>query len=348
MSKTVGRLVLDQSALGRPGSDRGLGRYANEVRAAVEAIPLQYVSASRRHIPAFTSVYHAMEPRGLPAVKLGKWVCSFLDTIRADLPGYLRYGVRNKIEWSSACRSDVILPLSDFTAARLRHHLPFSHRLSFVTCSLPVSDIFRRPVDLHSTSLDKKILNVLGRRSYVLMMADFRSPDIRKRLQWMDQVAGALMNSGFGVALVVRGRVPDEFESLERGVMLRNLSDRALAACMSAAAGFVYTSGYEGQGMPPLEALAAGCPVIAFANTAMPEFIRDESFLLEDPHPWQDYSGEWRRLQPSHLRSVVAAIETFTSEEAFWRERARSTVRDLTTERMASRLAVAYRRVGLI
>jgi glycosyltransferase involved in cell wall biosynthesis len=44
----------------------------------------------------------------------------------------------------------------------------------------------------------------------------------------------------------------------------------------------VYPSSYEGFGMPVLEAMACGTPVIALNNTAFPEFAGDVACLLPD------------------------------------------------------------------
>jgi glycosyltransferase involved in cell wall biosynthesis len=45
---------------------------------------------------------------------------------------------------------------------------------------------------------------------------------------------------------------------------------------------FVYPSSYEGFGMPVLEAMACGTPVIALDNTAFPEFAGGVAHLLKD------------------------------------------------------------------
>jgi glycosyltransferase involved in cell wall biosynthesis len=45
---------------------------------------------------------------------------------------------------------------------------------------------------------------------------------------------------------------------------------------------FVYPSSYEGFGMPVLEAMACGAPVIALNNTAFPEFAGGVAHLLPD------------------------------------------------------------------
>jgi glycosyltransferase involved in cell wall biosynthesis len=46
---------------------------------------------------------------------------------------------------------------------------------------------------------------------------------------------------------------------------------------------FVYPSFYEGFGLPPLEAMACGIPVIASNTTSIPEILQDSALLI-DPH----------------------------------------------------------------
>jgi glycosyltransferase involved in cell wall biosynthesis len=50
----------------------------------------------------------------------------------------------------------------------------------------------------------------------------------------------------------------------------------------NAASLFIYPSSYEGFGMPVLEAMACGTPVIALDNTAFPEFAGGVAHLLKD------------------------------------------------------------------
>jgi glycosyltransferase involved in cell wall biosynthesis len=46
---------------------------------------------------------------------------------------------------------------------------------------------------------------------------------------------------------------------------------------------FVYPSLYEGFGLPPLEALQCGLPVIAANSSSLPEVVGDAAILV-DPH----------------------------------------------------------------
>ena len=54
-----------------------------------------------------------------------------------------------------------------------------------------------------------------------------------------------------------------------------------LAPLYSGAEWFVYTSQYEGFGLPPLEAMACGCPVITSNNSSLPEVVGDAGVMID-------------------------------------------------------------------
>ncbi len=56
--------------------------------------------------------------------------------------------------------------------------------------------------------------------------------------------------------------------------------DEGLAALYSHTAGFFYLSFYEGFGLPPLEAMGCGAPVVASNTTSLPEVLGDAGVLL--------------------------------------------------------------------
>jgi glycosyltransferase involved in cell wall biosynthesis len=65
-------------------------------------------------------------------------------------------------------------------------------------------------------------------------------------------------------------------------VQVGRVDDEDLADLYSAAGCLVFSSRYEGFGLPCLEAMACGCPVAAFRNSSIPEVVGDAGVLVED------------------------------------------------------------------
>ncbi len=59
------------------------------------------------------------------------------------------------------------------------------------------------------------------------------------------------------------------------------VDDEDLPTLYSGAEWFVYTSQYEGFGLPPLEAMACGCPVITSNNSSLPEVVGDAGIMID-------------------------------------------------------------------
>lgn len=63
--------------------------------------------------------------------------------------------------------------------------------------------------------------------------------------------------------------------------------DDKLACLYEAATAFIYPSLYEGFGLPPLEAMSLGCPVVASQVSSMPEILGDAAYFF-DPSSSED------------------------------------------------------------
>lgn len=78
-------------------------------------------------------------------------------------------------------------------------------------------------------------------------------------------------------------------------------SDDILASLYQQAQAFVYPSLYEGFGIPPLEAMVNGCPVVSSNISSMPEVIGDAAAFFE----------------PLALNEMVTAIEKVAYDEVY-------------------------------
>ncbi|MBU1446043.1 glycosyltransferase family 4 protein [Patescibacteria group bacterium] len=67
----------------------------------------------------------------------------------------------------------------------------------------------------------------------------------------------------------------------EKVVFLGYVSDEDLVALYNLATIFVYPSLYEGFGIPPIEAMQCGCPVITSNTSSLPEVVSDAALQVE-------------------------------------------------------------------
>ena len=87
----------------------------------------------------------------------------------------------------------------------------------------------------------------------------------------------------------------------KRVTHLGYVSDQELLALYRRALCLVFPSFYEGFGLPPLEAMAVGCPVITSRTSAMPE-IAGSAAEYCDPHDFRSLVRAIRRVNESCSR----------------------------------------------
>ena len=104
---------------------------------------------------------------------------------------------------------------------------------------------------------------------------------------------------------------------------LRELYRRALL--------FVYPSRYEGFGMPPLEAMACGAPVIATRTGAIPDYAGDAAIVIEPGDRTALREAIVRILHDRALRRELRARGPVRARQFGWDTSAR-TMSDLLTE----------------
>jgi len=94
----------------------------------------------------------------------------------------------------------------------------------------------------------------------------------------------------------------------ERVTHLGYVNDEELFALYQRALCLVFPSFYEGFGLPPLEAMAAGCPVITSQTSAMPEICGPAAEYC-DPRDYRSLARAIRRVSKSGARRT-AMIES--------------------------------------
>ena len=116
------------------------------------------------------------------------------------------------------------------------------------------------------------------------------------------------------------------------------VADEHLSALYSGATCFVYPSYFEGFGLPILEAMKCGAPVIAGDRTSIPE-VAGEAALLFDPFDTSSLVEALKRvLSDSEFRQSLSAKGLQRANEFHWQTTARLTL--TAYEKAAARVAV--------
>lgn len=115
--------------------------------------------------------------------------------------------------------------------------------------------------------------------------------------------------------------------------------DEQLAALYSGALCFVYPSYFEGFGLPVLEAMQCGAPVIAGDRTSLPDIVKD-SGLLVDPYDVQALASQIAELVDDGARRREFSRRALERAKQFtWKKTAELTLEVYEGVRRKTRMA---------
>jgi glycosyltransferase involved in cell wall biosynthesis len=217
-------------------------------------------------------------------------------------------------------RSDRVVAISEFVAADITASYGDRWRSKLTVIPDPVS--WSRFETATTAALSPSIRRIVANRPFVLSVAaNYPHKNLDRLVEAMAILRKAPRFRD--VALVLAGQLAQglvgtrngrpELPSNEWVVPTGYVSDAALGALYRRATAFVLPSLFEGFGMPAVEALGLGLPVVASRTTAIPEATRGLARLLDDPtdaqqmaHVIGEVLGEPERWAPS--TSDVASL----------------------------------------
>ena len=163
----------------------------------------------------------------------------------------------------------------------------------------------------------------------------------RKNLPFLVEVFAKLKQKYPDLQLVLAGgkgwmyeeifEAPKRFGVEEEVVFPGRVSDEELACLLQGAEVYVQPSITEGFGLPVLEAMAAGCPVVSSNGGALPEVVGEASSLLPLASSLIWVRGISRILDDNQLKRRVVEGGRKRVKEFSWEEAARKTLRVLAS-----------------
>jgi glycosyltransferase involved in cell wall biosynthesis len=131
------------------------------------------------------------------------------------------------------------------------------------------------------------------------------------------------VDRGVGDALCA---IAAEEDARDAVVLLGAVSDGLLDRLYQGASALVYPSLYEGFGLPLLEAMASGTPVIASRAASIPEVVGDAAIVL-DPHDVQAWAAAIVDVvNDEHVRAAMRAKGLARAAAFTWARTARVTL----------------------
>lgn len=110
------------------------------------------------------------------------------------------------------------------------------------------------------------------------------------------------------------------------------IDDEDLAPLYSGAEWFVYTSQYEGFGLPPLEAMACGCPVITSNNSSLPEVVGDAGQMIDWDSDEQHIAAYEKYYFDKKFKNEMAQKGYERSKQFSWQKCADTMIREMLKE----------------
>ncbi len=245
-----------------------------------------------------------------PALTTGTASIAFIhDVLFRDFPQYFSWKERLYFATQPFLtrRAVRVTATTEFVAKDLVRYGYVNDASRIDLVPLGVSPAFK-PLPKWDQDLIKKVRSRLGLPGRFLLFVG--RLNVRKNLE--NLLKALPMMGDQSIPLVVVGKADWKAPNLEdllatgaignRVIMTGSIGDEELLAVYAMATIFCFPSFAEGFGLPPLEAMASGVPVIVADRTSLPEVCGDAATYT----------------QPEDPRSIASAIDRLLSDEGLY------------------------------
>ena len=227
-------------------------------------------------------------------------------------------------------RADKIIAVSEFTRSELVHYYPAAKGKTEVVYH-GVDEEFARPISAEKMEAARKKYSLP--ETYILAVGTIEP---RKNIQGLLQACKILFEKQSGIDLVLCGAKGWKCDELVNEIMGGDLSRRIrwtgyvdqieLPALYHGARLFVYPSLYEGFGLPCLEAMAAGVPVVCSGTTSVPEVVGETALKIEPENPESIAAGIDRIISDKTFAAEMVRKAKTRAAQFTWQNTARQTL----------------------
>jgi glycosyltransferase involved in cell wall biosynthesis len=248
-------------------STHGVGRYT---RCLLEALSdLEECDVVETHQPRRCDIYHSPWLDGAMPRCPVPMVVTLHDLAPLKHRGqYLRSMLRFKLRYLAVQRATRVIVPTYAVAQQVETVLDFPLERIAVIPEAPAGSMYARSTQEVRSVRDRFALP----ERYLVWVGAMQTPEPRKRV-------AALARGARSMPLVLVGPTAAWAHELPDVILTGAVSDDDLAAIYTGAHALVFPSDDEGFGLPPVEALACGTPVVASDVPALREVLEGRATL---------------------------------------------------------------------
>lgn len=255
-------------------------------------------------------VFHTSYYR-IPSRHVRKYVVTAYDFTYERYRQGLARRVHSEQKRRSIARADAVICISEATRRDVLEHCSGIDAARVHVVHLGVDRALFFPDPVSSAAFDRQVLFVGQRGGYKRF--DLAVEALRQLPDLSLGIVGPRLDD------VERSRLQEALK--ERWYEYGPVATRDLRSLYSSAFAFVFPSDYEGFGLPVLEAMACGCPVVAAPRSSLPE-VGGDAAMYASSQTADAYAQQLQALQSATLREqlVQAGLQrssTFTWERTF-------------------------------
>jgi len=262
------RIAFDSRAASDP---RGVGRYVRCLLAALRDTEHEQDEVIETHRPRRAALYHAPWVPGAIVHPHCPQVVTLHDLVPLKRRAtYLRSGRSHHLRYMAVARAERVIVPTQVVARDAEEVLRIDPERIVVVPEAPAPAMAPRGADQVAAVREAHALP----EDYLLWVGGLDHPDPRKRVT-------ELANAARDLPLVLVGAAKRWAHELPNVTLTGQVTDDELAALYSGARALVLCSDDEGFGLPPVEALACGTPVVACDVPAVREVLGDRATFVE-------------------------------------------------------------------
>jgi glycosyltransferase involved in cell wall biosynthesis len=255
----------------RPVADGGgVGRYARCLLDALLSSAPADAEVVPTHRPRRVEVFHAPWLEGAPLRPTCPTIVTIHDLHHLKRRGEaMRSGMRYKLRRLAVERATRVIVPTEAVAADAIEHLRLPEERIVVIPEAAATTLTMRPPDVVARARQRYGLP----DDYLLWVGRMEHPEPRKRV-------AELASAPRTLPLVLVGSTSRWAEELPGVTLTGHVPDDDLAALYTGARALVFPSDDEGFGLPAVEALACGTPVVACDVPALREVLADRATFV--------------------------------------------------------------------